>query len=365
MFVSKTVKCKLIGLTNRKEKLLNAEYSEANRIFKLLSEASQFGDLDYFNYKNLKAKLYSLTKSNIVFRFKPKKNEQPMPLRNQKCKIKKTENKLADFWLNIPIYNVRGGVWVALEFGKQYADLIETGKLCDSQLIKRKGNFYAHLVFKKEIELKKHYTNVLAVDLGEKVIATVCGSFDNQKPLFYGRKVRGIRRHYAWLRKRLGEKKLLKKIKSINNTEQRKVNAILHEISRSVVNLAHKHDSLIVLGNLKGIRNSAKGKGRRFNRIVSSMPYLTLSNFIEYKANALGIAVAKIDERGTSKTCSRCGEIGSRKTQGLFTCSNCSVQLNADLNGARNIIKRSAEKFFADGVFAYALNRSNEIGSTH
>ncbi|MHC1610615.1 MAG: hypothetical protein ACXQTW_03280, partial [Candidatus Methanospirareceae archaeon] len=62
-----------------------------------------------------------------------------------------------------------------------------------------------------------------------------CGDFDNQRPHFYGKEVRGVRRHFAWLRKRLGEKKLLKEIKRIGQKERRIVDSYLHEISREIV----------------------------------------------------------------------------------------------------------------------------------
>ncbi len=64
----------------------------------------------------------------------------------------------------------------------------------------------------RQVKIKESYSNILAIDLGSKVTATVCGSFDN-KPIFLGREVRGIRRHYQYLRTQLGRKKLLKKIR--------------------------------------------------------------------------------------------------------------------------------------------------------
>ncbi len=79
------------------------------------------------------------------------------------------------------------------------------------------------------------------------------------------------------MRKRVGNKKLLKEIKRIKHTEKRKVNDVLHKISRAIVNEAGEKNAVIVLGNLKGIRKSAKGKGRCFNRIVSNMPYYKLT----------------------------------------------------------------------------------------
>ncbi len=49
---------------------------------------------------------------------------------------------------------------------------------------------------------------------------------------------------------------------------------------------------------------------KRFNRIINSFPFNRLSFFIEYKAHLKGIAVVKIKEDYTSKTCSRCGGKG-------------------------------------------------------
>ena len=181
------------------------------------------------------------------------------------------------------------------------------------------------------------------MDLGEKRIATSVefanGSVSN--PKFYGKNVRGIRRHYNWLRKRLGEQKLLKKIKELGTTEQRKVNDSLHKISRAIVNNAKELENpVIILGDLKGIRQNAKGKGKRFNRIVSSMPHNKLSQYITYKAEWDGIPVVKIDERGTSSHCHICGQKGTRSKQSVFNCVCGLKDFNADLNGAINIAKR-------------------------
>ncbi len=66
------------------------------------------------------------------------------------------------------------------------------------------------------------------------------------------------------------------------------------------MDLALTSNSTIVVGDLKGIRSSAKGKGRKFNRIVSNMSYLELTQMLEHKANWEGIRVIKVNERGTS-----------------------------------------------------------------
>ena len=98
---------------------------------------------------------------------------------------------------------------------------------------------------------------------------------------------------------------------------------------------------MIVLGNLKGIRRS--GKGRRFKRKLNNgFPYYKLSRFIEYKARWLGIKVIKISEKNTSKICHRCGHKGIR-VGSLFKCPNCGYSCHADYNGAINILKQAME----------------------
>jgi putative transposase len=333
--IQKTIRAKIIGLTNTKKDKLEREYSNFNKYLK--------GEKD--------VELYSATKQQadrLLYRLRKAKNfkNQPLIIRRDLVKIEEQDTKLSKFWSRIPVY--KKSIWVAIQFPNSQEELLNYS-IRETKLVKKSENWFLFITVQKYMKLRKRYERILAVDLGEKHIATsvefVNGSMTN--PRFYGKEVRGIRRHYAWLRKRLGEKKLLKKIKQIKNTEKRKVNDCLHKISRQIVNEAKESNSIIVLGDLKGIRNQKKG--RRMNRIVSSMPYLKLTQYIEYKAKWEGIEVVKINERGTSHICSRCSEEGRRPTQGLFVCKNCG-EYNADLNGCINIAKRSLDYMFRDGV---------------
>jgi len=119
------------------------------------------------------------------------------------------------------------------------------------------------------------------------------------KPKFLGKEIRGVRRHYAWLRRRLQEKGLLK---------------------------------VVILGDLKGIRKQRRDK--RLNRIVSNMPCYRLTQMITYKAMMKGIPVITTSEAYTSRTCHICNCEGRRKTQGLFVCPYCG-EYNADLGRRR------------------------------
>jgi len=153
--------------------------------------------------------------------------------------------------------------------------------------------------------------------------------------------VREIRGKYFWLRRKLGRAKKLRAIKKIGHKERRLVNNELHKISKEIVEEAEKHNAIIAIGDLKGIRNKSN-KGRKANRKVNSMPFYKLKEYIKYKALKRGILVIEVPEYNTSKQCSRCGSMRTeRPSQGIFICSDCGYQVNADVNGAKNILKRA------------------------
>ncbi|MEM3881173.1 MAG: transposase [Candidatus Bathyarchaeia archaeon] len=208
-----------------------------------------------------------------------------------------------------------------------------------------------HITVQQNIELNVPSASVLAVDFGERHIATSVEYADGemQNPKFYGTEVRGIRRHYAWLRKRLGNKKALKTIKKIGRREHRRVNAILHNISRAIVNRAKELNAVILLGSPNGSSMRKKAKGKRFRRIVHSMPYYRLTKFIEYKALEEGVTVVQANEEYTSKACSKCGELAKRPRQDLIVCPN-GHNLNADINACRNMIERFLDHWLRDGA---------------
>ena len=323
MLIRKTVRAKVIDPTNRKAGLLEKEYRG-------------FQDALYGEG----ADLYSATRQQAERFLKkikhPKHRHYPLILRRDVIRLEKQDTGIASYWFKFPCFGVRGGIWLAL---KPHCDIPDDCSLREAKLIRRKNAWFIHLTIERSVE--EPVVNpecFLAVDLGERYLATVCGG-DGIQPQFLGKEVRGIRRHYAWLRKRLGERKLLRTIKKVGHTERRKVNAVCHQISRQIVDEAKETGSTIVLGDLKGIRQRARGK--RMNRIVSAMPYYKLTQFIKYKAAWDGVAVIVIPEAYTSKVCHRCGSIGSRPYQGLFLCHSCGLRYSADLNGARNISKRA------------------------
>jgi putative transposase len=105
-----------------------------------------------------------------------------------------------------------------------------------------------------------------------------------------------------------------------------------------------KRIGTIVLGDLKGIREQGNGEvrnhGKAGNLKLHAWPFDTFVQMLAYKANLAGITIVQVSERDTSRRCSGCGCVNanSRVHRGLYICLECGAIINADVNGAVNML---------------------------
>ena len=189
-----------------------------------------------------------------------------------------------------------------------------------------------NITVQKQARLKRKYATVLPIDMGVRKLAT---TVEDGKPNFYGKQVRTIRGHHYRLRRAVGKPSVIKKWK---HAEQVSVKHEVHAITRRIVEQAKRANALIVIGDLEGIRE--QNRGRSFNRRLSSQPFYLFKQQLTYKANWEGIRVLTVPEAYTSQICHRCGVRGQR-VAGRFSCLNCGLACDADVNGAWNIGKRA------------------------
>ncbi|MEA3378609.1 MAG: transposase, partial [Nanoarchaeota archaeon] len=66
------------------------------------------------------------------------------------------------------------------------------------------------------------------------------------------------------------------------------------------------------------------------------------TQMLEYKAVQAGIRFARVSEAYSSQTCSICNDRNksNRKHRDLYACKKCNNIMNADVNGAANILKK-------------------------
>jgi putative transposase len=210
------------------------------------------------------------------------------------------------------------------------------------------GTYYAHLVFDVPTtsrQLQRFPVNVVAIDLGLNNIITATFS-DGTTYIISGRELKAIRRYWQKVRTKVKPPSVTKRKPSRRylqscRKEARQIRHRLHIISNQFVKLCEeKGVTHIVFGNLSGIRGNID-YSKRLNQQLHNWNFSMLINFITYKASRVSIAVELISERYTSQTCCVCGIVdkSNRKTRGLYVC-DCGNRINADRNGANNILQK-------------------------
>jgi putative transposase len=78
-------------------------------------------------------------------------------------------------------------------------------------------------------------------------------------------------------------------------------------------------------------------KNKNLSKHILDCGWGMFRTMLEYKSN-----VVVIDPKYTSQMCSECGVIdkNNRVSQSKFKCVSCGNELNADVNGAKNIMSK-------------------------
>jgi len=264
----------------------------------------------------------------------------------------KTNNALTPYWLTLSL-NRKERISLPIVFGEKQRQRIEEAlkgewKFAAVEMVKRDGEWYAHFILKKVVEVPDEPETVIAIDRGERnlAVAVAISKKNPNKPMkgnfWKGEEIKRIRGLYNHIRRRLQEKKLIKKVKELRGKERRKVNQQLHIVANQIVAYAKQFPKpIIVMEDLTGIRDNFD-KSKELNRRFHSLPFRKLQIYIEYKALLEGIEVRylpKKEVRNTSKTCHRCGhaaQVNGRE----FRCPKCGLVYNRDLNACINIARR-------------------------
>lgn len=199
-------------------------------------------------------------------------------------------------------------------------------------------------------------TNTVSVDLGE-IHPAVVGD-EHSATIITCRErrhqVQGHAKRLAKLSKALSKKrkgsrrykKLVRAKSRMKAQHERVTRDIEHKVSRVIVDEAlSRGASTIVMGDIKDIADGVN-LGKQTNQKISGWNHGTIRKYVEYKAEAEGIAVVMQDERYTSQTCPSCGN--RHKPRGRnYRCPSCGFQSHRDVVGQVNIL--SAYNFGAPG----------------
>jgi len=241
-----------------------------------------------------------------------------------------------------------------------------TNKLKQVRIIPKGEYYLLEIVYEKEVEdLGLDKNRIMAIDLGLNNIVTCVNNIGLQPFIIRGNVIKSINHFYN---KQLARYKSIKdkqkitfetkRLQKLHKIRNNKIKDLFHKISRKIINYCINNNiGTIIIGYNKGWKQKIN-LGKRNNQNFVQIPLLQLVEKIKYKAEMVGIQVSQIEEKYTSK-CSfldnepiekRETYLGKRINRGLFKSSN-GILINADVNGAYNIMKKVVPKALeVDGI---------------
>jgi putative transposase len=277
---------------------------------------------------------------------------------------------------NLLVYDTQAISKVGLRDGlvkpSQLDIVIETKQKNVDQvrIVPRNDHYIAEVVYSLEVEPSAQLdtTLVAGIDLGVDNLATVASNKAGFQPFVVnGRPLKSVNqfynKHKANLQSQLpGKKRSSKRIQLVSNKRNQRVKDYLHKASKFVIDeLLTQKIGTLVIGYNKGWKQQVE-IGRRNNQTFVSIPHGQFLKMLKYKAQLAGLKVIEQEESYTSK-CSfldlepiqkKKTYLGKRISRGLFRASDGRL-INADLNGAYNIIRKAIPNAFADGIEAVAV----------
>ena len=287
-------------------------------------------------------------------KYKRKDGEFVVIFTNQQCKIK-------NGWIHFPKKSRLSPIRTRI-----------TNHLHQVRIIPRGEKYVIEIIHEKEpIDLKLNGNRIVGIDLGLNNLVTVVNNAGLEPFIIKGGIVKSINQYYnkqlaklRSIKSKQGYKFETKRIQRLTLKRNNKIMDVFHKISRKIIGYCIENDfGRIIIGYNQRWKQKIK-MGRRTNQNFVQVPFLNLVKMIQYKALLVGMNVELMDESHTSKCSFLDGEsiehhehyAGRRVKRGLFKTRSAKL-INADVNGAYNIIKKAVPKAFdkVDGIEAFGV----------
>ena len=248
------------------------------------------------------------------------------------------------------------------------------------RIVPKNRHFVVEVVYKtQDVPLKNGNSFYLGVDLGVDNFAAVVSNDGSNPVLINGKGLKSLNKHWnkriAHLREvetamngyeiftKTSKTKVSNQTKQqtvLTNKRNNQVKDFCHKASKMAVDLALARGcNTIVVGKNIGWKQESK-MSKLANQSFVQIPYAVFINMLEYKCQRQGLNFISVDEAHTSKTSWLDGEepkhheqyVGMRVKRGLFRSAD-GTRINADVNGAMQIVRKVFPNAKADGVWAY------------
>jgi len=226
------------------------------------------------------------------------------------------------------------------------------------------GEFWVSVYFRRAIKPLKLKT-VMTIDLNFDNVTLAIFTLNGRlvKLKRFKTPHRKILTHRIWI-ERIQKKypkswRFIKGVRKAIKRHGKKIKNISwdysHKIGDLAAELALKYRSLIILEDLDELRENNK-KSKKFNKRLGLWFYHRIQFCIEYEARERNLQVVKINPRGTSSKCPRCGRKLVENKHRVLRCRKCNFIGDRDVTATINLYGKYMSKYSRCGVFGVAPN---------
>lgn len=370
----KDVKANLLPLPTKEEPMLSYHFLDA--LFKAMGQEN-YRALPTQSSQNIMKVAFQNWKSFFALIKKYKSNPTSLSGKPRIPKYCRTPQK--EFIFTNQDCEIRNHRFLKLPFTKQRLNIgkvgFTNGRLMQVRVIPSYGRYVVELIFTCDEQPQQHpLDRVMAIDLGIDNLATIVTNTGRTPTLVKGKVVKSINQYYNKQKAyfvgilRQGKKshegqKTSKRLERLHRKRFLKIKDIFHKASHAIVEIALQEQiGTIVIGHNTQWK-SESNMGKRNNQSFCHIPHNLLIQMIRYKAKRSGMTTIVREESYTSKasfldnddipTYGESDTIaifsGKRIHRGMYRCANGTL-INADVNGAYNILRKEVPKVFANGI---------------
>jgi putative transposase len=243
------------------------------------------------------------------------------------------------------------------------------------RIVPRKGYYVVEVVYERApVPAPVNHALHAGVDIGVNNLATIASDKPGFAPrIVNGHPVKSINQFYnkrrAELQSQLGRPGTTAQMERLTAHRTRQIDHYLHTASRRIIDLLVAEGiGTLVIGKNPLWKQEAN-LGRRGNQNFVSIPHARFIEMLTYKAELVGIQAIVTEESYTSKAsfldadpppiydASRRGSLtfsGRRVKRGLYRSAS-GRRINADVNGAYNILRKVVPNSFGQGIARTAV----------
>ena len=299
--------------------------------------------------------------------------------------LKMKKNKTYDEKINIPRYKKKYNLveynnqviskkklkqgYIGTDKMKQGIKIANRHKVLDCKCFRiynKNDKILCELIYEKEIEQVKKNDRVASIDIGLENLFTIAFNYNKKGISIKGTKLKAINQYFnkekARLQSMLPNKQYVSKFINqllYKRTEQLR-NYIGYYTNKLIEILRTERISKLVVGYNKGWKQEIN-IGSKNNQSFVNIPFRKILDILRYKLEDNGIEYKEQEESYTSKASyldndnipiykEETKEIkfsGKRIKRGIYKSKQEKI-INADLNGALNILKKSGEKLIEE-----------------